>query len=70
MCNIGRKNPKFICTKDTGNIRQLLMKTIDITDIWHEVLPERKLKSTSHYPKDHLFMKIVNFTSLCCENDS
>lgn len=46
------------------------MKTIDIMDIWHEVLSKRKLKSTSHYPKDHLFMKIVNFTSLCCENDS
>lgn len=54
-----------ICTKHPNNIEQLLMKTIDIADIWHDVLPKRKLKSTSHYPKDHLLMKIVNFTSLC-----
>lgn len=54
-----------ICTKHPKSVGQLLMKTTDIADIWHDVLPKRKLKSTSHYPKDHLFMKIVNFASLC-----
>lgn len=51
--------------KHPDSIRQLLMKTIDIADIWHDVPPERKLKNTSHYPKNHLFMKIANFISLC-----
>jgi hypothetical protein len=33
------------------------MKTIDIADIWNDGLPKRKLKNTSHYPKDHLLGK-------------
>lgn len=64
MCNI-RGKKMSICTKDPDDIRQLLTKAVDIADIWHRVPPRRKLKSTSHYPKDHLFMKVLNFTSLC-----
>lgn len=70
MCNAELRNSwmsvgNIPAISGLSNIRQLPMKTIDTADIWRNVLPKRKLKSTSHYPRAHLFMKTVHFTSLC-----